>query len=162
MSINRTKRIGLPWQDHLYINVLRSRLRDGAHVLQNASATFSPLPFQQLPLCALYPSLPSTLALSSIPCHPSTLSFINSSNFSLSLPHIYIQLITKCPTSSTSPTLQFLHSLSSLLKTRHLLNHQLCRSSQFHQPPPPPLTLHHHTYNDPHFPFLSNSLSFLL
>ena len=27
-------------QDHLYINVLKSRLRDGAHVLQNASATF--------------------------------------------------------------------------------------------------------------------------
>ena len=35
-------------------NVLRSRLRDGAHALRNASATSSPLPSQQLHLYMLY------------------------------------------------------------------------------------------------------------
>ena len=32
----------------------------------------------------------------------------------------YVHLITKCPTSSTSPPLQFSHILSSLLTPRHL------------------------------------------
>ena len=64
-------------------------------------------------------------SLSCIPCHPScTLSLIGSFNFPLSSStynYICIYLVSKCPTSSTSPPLQFLHILSSLLKPRHLL-----------------------------------------
>ena len=53
MSINRVKKKSV--HSVRIIGVLR----DGAHVLQNASATFFPLPFQHLHLYMLYPSLPS-------------------------------------------------------------------------------------------------------
>ena len=59
----------------------------------------------------------TTLSLSCISCHPSTLSHISSFNFPLyTLPHMY----TSSANAQHSPPLQFLHILSSLFKPCHL------------------------------------------
>ena len=130
MSINRVKK-------SVHSVRIIGVLRDEAHVLQNASATFSPLPFQHLHLYMLYPSLPSPSH-----CQPYPAILSPSHSLALRISHHQMSNILHLSTSTV-----LAYSLFSTHTTpSSSLNLQLCRSSsQFHQPPPPPLTLHHHT-----------------
>lgn len=87
----------------------------------------------------------TTFSLSSISCHPSTLSRIHLSVLSLSST-TYVHLITKWSMSSTSPFPHSVHALFFLLKPYHLVasipNSAVPWSSQHGHPPPLPLTIY--------------------
>ena len=141
-----------PKEQNQRLHQPRSTLTDGTDVCMYCKS-FLPHPIlcpstSFISTCSIHHDYRRVIMIHKLPSfHPSLISCCNVSFTSSTYVHTYVHLLIKCTTLPTSSPLQFLHTLSSLLKQCCLfcLKPQLCCSSQFHHIFPAPLIIRHHT-----------------